>query len=369
MSSNVLNRTSLYEAYARMPNVRLVDFGGWELPLEYGGGIVAEHRIVRDKAGLFDVSHMGEILVEGSSTWDFLNWVLTNEIDPRITEKAVYTPMCYPDGGTVDDLLVYPLGPDRALLVVNAANTDKDVAWLQQDCPWPHGYEHLRITNVSDSYAQLALQGPRTESILSELTSFPLSTLGYYEFRQQIDVAGSTVLLSRTGYTGEDGFELYIRPEDAVAVWNTLCDAGFQPVGLGARDTLRMEARLPLYGHELTSAISPIEAGLSVFVRAEKKDFCGKEALASEQGRRRIVRGIVLKEPGVPRQGYPVSGNGVSIGEITSGGKSPTLDAFIALALVKRGAVKTGDTVTVHIRGKEKQATVVKTPFYRNVKS
>lgn len=357
-------KTPLYESYSDVEGVKIIDFGGWDLPVQFAGGILAEHRSVREDVGLFDVSHMGEILVEGDNAALFLDNLVTNQISGAEEGRCLYTPMCYPDGGTVDDLLVYVLGHRRYLLVVNAANTAKDRDWITEHSS---GYEGVEVTDVSSRWAQLALQGPRSEALLAGHVDIDLTSLLFYRHAGMVSVAGRSALVSRTGYTGEDGFEIYLAPEDAPAVWEALTEAGARPCGLGARDTLRLESRLPLYGHELTSRISPLEAGLGMFVKLDKDDFVGKTALSDQKAAgvpRRLV-GLKMIEPGVPREGYTVFAGEKKIGIVTSGAKSPTLEAFIALALVERGAVGVEDEVTVDLRGRRRKSVVVKTPFYK----
>ena len=378
MKSMELKRTPLYSVYSAAPGVKLADFGGWEMPIQFEGGILAEHRAVREGVGLFDVSHMGEIEVSGPEAGPFLDWLLTNRIAGTDEGRCIYTPMCREDGGTVDDLLVYVLAGDRYLLVVNAANTDKDFEWIRDRLD--ESGRKASVANVSDSWAQLALQGPGAQRLLTPpAPAVDLPALPYYRHAGMVEAAGVPVLLSRTGYTGEDGFELYCDPADAPRLWTALEGAGAVPCGLGARDILRLESALPLYGHELADGITPMEAGLGMFVKPEKDAFLGREILAAQKqnGAPRRLYGLEMEEAGVPREGYAVfaaeSGAGpdggsegeTRLGTVTSGGKSPARNAFIALALLKNGSVGVGDAVEVEIRGKRKRARVVKKPFYR----
>lgn len=375
-----LKKTPLHDEYSDLPGVKLVDFGGWEMPLQFAGGILAEHRAVREGVGLFDVSHMGEISITGSEAESFLDYLLPNAIAGAEEGRCIYTPMCREDGGTVDDLLVYVMGNDRYLLVVNAANTDKDFQWIRAKLT--ESGKNALAENVSDAWVQLALQGPGAESLLTPLApSVDVYSLEYYRHTGMTHAAVVPALLSRTGYTGEDGFELYCNPKDAPRLWKALIEAGAVPCGLGARDILRLEAALPLYGHELADDISPIEAGLGMFVKMEKGPFIGRDVLANqkENGAPRRLYGLEMMDSGVPREGYAVfaATNGGDnapaaettakrrLGFVTSGGKSPARGAFIALALLERGLVKIGDEVDVEIRGKKKRARVVKKPFYR----
>lgn len=366
MSAVTLKKTALHPVYSGRSGVKLVDFGGWEMPVQFENGILAEHRAVREHAGLFDVSHMGEISVEGLDAALFLDRLLTNIVIGVEPGRCIYTAMCREDGGTVDDLLVYVLEPDFFILVVNAANTGKDYDWIVSSLK-DSGLNAV-VENVSSEWAQLALQGPDAASLLKPLMNgLDPDDIRYYRHAGMIMVGDVLVLLSRTGYTGEDGFELYCGPEEAAHLWEILENAGAVPCGLGARDVLRLEARLPLYGHELGDNISPLEAGIGMFVKLEKEAFTGREALAGqkESGIPRKVYGLEMIDPGVAREGYPVYYEGKLLGEISSGSRSPVRNSFIALALLKRDSVKIGDIVNVEIRGKMKSARLVKTPFYR----
>jgi len=370
MNDNPLKRTPLYPVYADRSGVKLVDFGGWDMPVQFSDGILAEHRAVREAVGVFDVSHMGEIAVEGRDAEAFLDFLLTNRIRGAEPGRCIYSPMCRPDGGTVDDLLVYVLDDGVYLLVVNAANTDTDFDWISR---WADSaFPGLRVENRSDEWALLALQGPGATALLRPLCrDFDPDGIPTYRHAGRRQVAGIEVLISRTGYTGEDGYELYCSPGDAGTLWTALEDAGAAPCGLGARDVLRLEARLPLYGHELSADISPLEAGLAPFVKLDKEDFVGREALAAmkAEGLPRRLYGLEMTEPGVAREGYRVLADDSEqprlLGRITSGGRSPVRGSFIALALLDRGSVQVGDRVQVEIRGRLRAAEVVKTPFYR----
>ncbi|OQX29670.1 MAG: glycine cleavage system protein T [Spirochaeta sp. LUC14_002_19_P3] len=360
--------TPLHSVYANLPGTKLVDFGGWEMPIQFEKGILAEHRTVRNAVGLFDVSHMGEILVEGSDALAFLDYLLTNKIVGSEEGRCIYTPMCRDDGGTVDDLLVYVFSGQSCLLVVNAANTDKDFQWIRQVLD--AGEWNCKAANVSGNWAQLAVQGPGSLAVMEKISKgFEPGAIPYYRHRRACQTAGVTALVSRTGYTGEDGFEIYCPSADAPRLWDALRAEGALPCGLGARDLLRLEAALPLYGHELTDSISPLEAGLSMFVKLEKEGFIGRDRLLAmkEQGLPRRLYGLEMSESGVPRDGCMVylSGETSSAGVVTSGGKSLMRESFIALALLENGRVKIGDEVEVDIRGKRKTALIVKKPFYR----
>ncbi|GER68371.1 aminomethyltransferase [Weizmannia acidilactici] len=361
-----LKRTPLFDVY-RKYGAKTTGFGGWELPVQFSG-IKAEHEAVRTKAGLFDVSHMGEILVQGEGSLDFLQKMATNDVSTLHPGAAQYTAMCYENGGTVDDLLVYQLGKERYLLVVNAANTEKDYEWLRD-----HNTEEISIADMSASMAQLALQGPLSARILQKLArGLDVSAFKPFSFVENADLSGCKVLLSRTGYTGEDGFEIYCRNEDAARLWEEILTAGDEdgvlPCGLGARDTLRFEAGLCLYGQELSENISPLEAGIGFAVKLNKEaDFIGKSALQQlkTEGLKRKLAGIEMIERGIPRHGYDVFSGEKRIGVVTTGTQSPTFKKNIGLALLDVPFNAPGTEVEVAIRSKKLKAKVVKTPFYK----
>ncbi len=369
-----LKRTPLFPCYGETEGARCIDFGGWELPVQFAG-IQAEHDAVRQRAGLFDVSHMGEFLVAGPEAEAFLQRMTVNDVSKLAPGQAQYTLLCYPEGGVVDDLLIYRLGEERFMLVVNASNIGKDLQWLESHLPAAGEgmVPPVELTDCSEATALLALQGPAAVRILGRVTDAPVGELGPFRFLEEAHVCGVQALVSRTGYTGEDGFELYLRAEDAAAVWRGLLDAGkdddLVPVGLGARDTLRFEARLPLYGQELSREITPLEAGLGIFVKLDKGEFIGREALLKqkEAGLPRKLAGIEMLDRGIPRSHYPVYAGpeGELIGEVTTGTQSPTLKRNVGLALLKREYSAPETEVWVEIRGKRLKAKVVKTPFYR----
>ncbi|MCL6516179.1 glycine cleavage system aminomethyltransferase GcvT [Alicyclobacillus sp.] len=353
----------LYQAYG----AKTVEFSGWEMPVQFSG-ILREHEAVRTAAGLFDVSHMGEFEIDGPDAVRLLQWVVTNDVDRLDIGSALYSPMTNEHGGCVDDLLVYRLGPERFWVVVNAGNIDKDYRWISQ---WRDKLGlSAEVRDRSAEIALLALQGPRSERILQGLTDAALGTLRYYRFLEG-RVLGKPVVISRTGYTGEDGFELYAAAEDAQALWQGILSHGSSegliPAGLGARDTLRLEARLPLYGHELTDEITPLEAGLGMFVKWDKGPFVGRERLLEqkEKGVSRRIAGLQVTDRAIPRAGYPVHADGRPVGYVTSGTQSPTLKVPIALALLEADAAAVGTPLTVDVRGRAASAVVVKTPFYK----
>ena len=365
-----LKQTPLYPLYAKY-GAKTIDFGGWDLPVQFASGITKEHEAVRTQAGLFDVSHMGEIMVAGEGALEYLQQLMTNDLANMQDGQTLYTLMCYPDGGVVDDLLVYKIKDDEYMLVVNASNISKDLEWLQK-----HVESQVTITDISEETGLLALQGPAAERILSKLTDAPLASLGSFHFLQDVKLGEYTAsVISRTGYTGEDGFEIYAGHSTVVALWDQLLEAGesegLVAAGLGARDTLRFEAKLPLYGQELSASITPIEAGLGFFVKPDKGEFIGRDALAKQksEGALRKLVGIEMIDRGIPRSHYPVyDGDGNAIGEVTTGTQSPTYKTNVGLALLKQSFTQLGTEVWVEIRGKRLKAQVVKTPFHQKSK-
>lgn len=363
-----LKRTPLFDEYKKYGG-KTIDFGGWELPVQFSS-IKEEHLAVRNEAGLFDVSHMGEIFVEGTDALQYLQKILTNDISKLKIGGAQYNFMCYENGGVVDDLIIYYLEENRYLLCVNAANIEKDFNWMKQFV-----FGDVNVTNKSDEYAQIALQGPRSEEILQPLTNIDLSQIKPFKFQDQVEIKGYKVLLSRTGYTGEDGFELYGTPEAIVALWNILLEEGkvkgLVPAGLGARDTLRFESGLPLYGQELSENITPLEAGFQFAVKLDKEsDFNGKEALIKqkEQGIPRKLVGVEMIDKGIPRHGYKVFKDGKEIGEITTGTQIPSTKRNVGWALIDTNFAEIDTNVQIEIRNKLLNAKVVTTPFYKRAK-
>ncbi|WP_047984148.1 glycine cleavage system aminomethyltransferase GcvT [Ornithinibacillus californiensis] len=365
-----LKRTPIYPEYEKF-GAKTIDFGGWDLPVQFSS-IKEEHEATRTKAGLFDVSHMGEIMVTGPKALDYLQYVTTNDVSKLVPGKAQYAFMCYEDGGTVDDFLIYMLDEQRYLVVVNAANTEKDYEWMVKNNHLSS--DEVTIQNVSSEYAQLALQGPKAEEILQTITSTNLSAIKFFRFEQEVQFNGiqSPALVSRTGYTGEDGFELYIAKEDGPGLWNLILEAGSDkgllPVGLGARDTLRFEANLPLYGQELSATITPIEAGLGFAVKVNKEaDFIGKDVLKEqvESGTKRKIVGIEMLDKGIPRHGYEVFAGAEEIGVVTSGTQSPTLQKNIGLAFIKTEFAKEGTELEVQVRKRRLRASVIPRTFLK----
>ncbi|OIU71080.1 glycine cleavage system aminomethyltransferase GcvT [Rossellomorea aquimaris] len=364
-----LKKTPLYDVYKEYGG-KTIDFGGWALPVQFSS-IKAEHEAVRTRAGLFDVSHMGEIEVKGEGALEYLQKMMTNDVSKLKGGGAQYTAMCYEDGGTVDDLLIYKIKDYDYLLVVNAANIDKDFEWLKQ-----HQTDGVEINNISEHMAQLALQGPLAEGVLQRLTNeHSLSGIGFFKFQSDVSINGRHALVSRTGYTGEDGFEIYCDAEDAAAIWKDILKEGEKdgvlPCGLGARDTLRFEANLALYGQELSKDISPIEAGIGFAVKVNKEiPFNGQDALQKQkvEGASRKIVGIEMIERGIPRHGYKVFSGEEEIGEVTTGTQSPTLKKNVGLALLKKEFTSIDTEIQVEIRGKKVNAKVVPTPFYKRTK-
>ncbi|MDD4601774.1 Aminomethyltransferase [bioreactor metagenome] len=358
-------KTPLYDTHVKYGG-KIVEFGGWLLPVQYSG-VIEEHKAVRQKAGLFDVSHMGEVLVKGPEALKFLQKLVTNDVEKLVKNQIQYTPMCYSNGGTVDDLLIYKQNDEEYLLVINAANIDKDYNWMKDNSA---GFQ-VELTNLSDETAQLALQGPLAATILEQLTEAPFAEIKFYWFMPEVIVAGKKVMISRTGYTGEDGFEIYCRPEDVTDLWEAVMEVGrplgLLPAGLGCRDTLRFEAALPLYGHELSADITPIEAGIGKFVTANKSDYNGSAVLLQQknEGPKRKIVGFIMTGRGIPRADYPVIYEGRQIGKVTTGSYAPSLDKNIGMALVEVQYSTVGQKFDVEIRGKSVTAEVISKPFYK----
>jgi aminomethyltransferase len=360
-----LKRTPLYEEHLAL-GARLVEFGGWEMPVQYSS-ILEEHQAVRTRAGLFDVSHMGEFKVEGADALAFLQYLVPNDVSRLAIHQALYTQLCLPTGGTIDDILVYRLAEQQYMLVVNAANIDKDFAWVQGQA---EHFSNVTVTNQSDTTALLALQGPLAQTILQPLTAIDLASIRYYRCTAG-RVDGINCIVSRTGYTGEDGFELYCAPVDVVKLWNDLLAAGkphgLLPAGLGARDTLRLEAGMCLYGHELDEQINPLEARLDWTVKFDKGDFIGRNALLTvkEQGPKRLLIGIEMIDRGIARGGYTIYLDNERIGTVTSGAPSSTLHKNIGMGYVDAAHTTVGQPIQIDIRGKHTAARVAALPFYK----
>lgn len=346
-------------------NAKMVDFAGWEMPVQYNS-IIKEHRAVREKCGLFDVSHMGEIIISGKKALDFVQYLITNDASVLDKGQVLYTPMCYEHGGIVDDLLVYCLSGNKYLFVVNASNIDKDYNWIVE-----HKTSGTDVENAADDYAQLALQGPLSEQILSKITEIDLHNLKNFWFVEG-EINGSRALVSKTGYTGEVGYEIYLAPDRAISVWESLMEAGqdegLLPAGLGARNTLRLEKRLCLYGNDIDESTHPFAAGLNWTVKFDKERFIGKTKLQGikEEGYKRKLSGFIMEERGIPRHGYEIYSTGSEdevIGEVTSGSFSPTLKKNIGLGYLEKSRAQTGEKILIKIRDNYIEARIVETPF------
>lgn len=358
MEENLI-KTCLHDRHVAL-GALMSPFGGFDMPIQYST-IIDEHNAVRNNVGVFDVSHMGEVRITGKDAYKYVSHIFCNDVTGAPDGQIFYGMMCYENGGVVDDLLVYKVNEEEYFLVINASNIDKDFAWIQKNA---EGYD-VKCENQSEYYGEVAVQGPEAEATLIKLLGLPLDEIPFYNFKT-FAIDGEDVIISRTGYTGEDGFEVYGSHDFTRKMWDMLMEAGVTPCGLGCRDTLRFEVGLPLYGHELTADITPIEASLSMFARLEKPEFIGKEALAKqkEEGVTRRIVGIELEGKAVPRQGYPVEVNSEVVGEVTTGYNSISTGKSVAMAMVKKEYAKLGTAVEVRIRKKTFPAVVVKKRFY-----
>ncbi|QAT49166.1 glycine cleavage system aminomethyltransferase GcvT [Caproiciproducens sp. NJN-50] len=356
-------KTPLYSRHVSAGG-KIVPFAGYLLPVQYPSGVIAEHMAVRTAAGLFDISHMGEIILEGKDALANLHHLLTNDFTSMYDGRVRYTLMCYEDGGVVDDLVVCRISETKYLLVVNAANRRKDAEWIRT-----HLTGEVRFEDVSDRVAQIALQGPKAPEILKKLAEESSIPQKYYTFVEKGTVGGVSCLVSRTGYTGELGYEFYCAPQDAERLWDLLLEAGKEygliPCGLGARDTLRLEAAMPLYGHEMDETVNPFEAGLSFGVKMDSHDFIGKEVLSKKMNPSRVRIGLTVTGRGIARGGEPVLTNGSEIGKTTSGTFCPYLKEAVAMALVDSSQTKVGAEVELEIRGRCVAAKITALPFYK----
>jgi aminomethyltransferase len=361
-AADTLKRTPLHDVHVAL-GAKIVPFAGYEMPVQYPQGITAEHNAVRKSCGMFDVSHMGEVLVRGPDAIRFVSSVTSNDVAALAIGQIQYSTLLRADGTIVDDLLVYRFA-DQLMLVINASNREKDLAHLRANII---GFE-CKMTDISDSIALLAIQGPDAAAVVQSLAEVPLGDVKYYRFTEG-RVAGVPCTISRTGYTGEDGFELYFDATKAVGMWNAIMATGkVTPTGLGARDSLRLEAGLCLYGHELDDKVTPIVAGLNWIVKLGKKEpFLGRDVLARQhnEGTDRKLVGFVIDERSIPRQGYPVIYGGMPFGEVCSGTMSPTLGLPIGTCYLPSAAAVVGTQFEVEIRGKRLPARVVKLPFYK----
>ncbi|OEH85632.1 glycine cleavage system protein T [Desulfuribacillus stibiiarsenatis] len=363
-----LQKTPLYPLYEKYGG-KIIDFHGWALPVQFQG-IIDEHRAVRTAAGFFDVSHMGEIVIKGKDAERFINHLVTNEISKMRIGQALYAIMCYEHGGAIDDLIVYKLSDIEFLCVVNASNNSKDYQWMitQKET---ESFD-VEILNQSNDIAQFAIQGPLASQILRQMTDAPIDTIKKFRFEPHLDICGTPCLVSRTGYTGEDGFEIYVKNDKALDLAEKVLQKGMPmgllPIGLGARDTLRLEATLPLYSQELSESITPIEAGLERFVKLDKDDFIGRQALSVQkrEGVNSKIIGLRMIERGIPRSGYPVCVDDKQIGYVTSGTLAPTLQEHIGLAYIVSEYASIGQTLAIEIRGKKVLAEVIELPFLKS---
>ena len=348
-------KTCLYDKHVAL-GALISPFGGFDMPIQYTN-IIDEHQAVRQHCGVFDVSHMGEVLVSGKDAERYVNHVFTNDVRNIPNGKILYGMMCYEDGGVVDDLLVYKMADDKFFLVINAANIDKDWAWIQQQSK---GFD-ITLDHQSDQYGELAIQGPEAEQVMEQVLGIPCKELVFYTFKTIDDI-----MVSRTGYTGEDGFEIYAAPDAIRTYWDQLMAANIKPCGLGCRDTLRFEVGLPLYGDELSESITPIMAGLGIFVKLDKEEFIGKDALARQkaEGAPKKLVGIELHDKAIPRHGYAVIKDGNIIGEVTTGYHSISTDKSVCMALIDSAYAALDTDVEIQIRKKTFPGTVCKKRFY-----
>ncbi len=371
MSETELKKTPLNKRHRELGG-KMVDFGGWDMPVQYTAGVIEEHVRTRTAAGLFDVSHMGEIWVEGTDAISFVNRLTTNDVTKLVDGQAHYSALTNEKGGVVDDLLVYRFGPEKLLLVVNASTTEKDWDWITSH----KADDDIVLTNASADYCQIAVQGPRAVAILQKLTDTKLDEIKYYWFTTG-HVDGVESIISRTGYTGEDGFEIYADPEFAVQLWDKLLETGgfgeadgILPAGLAARNTLRLESAMSLYGHELADDIAPFEAGLGWITKLQKGEFTGRDALVElkEKGFERKLVGFEMTERGIARDGFDVYIDDNKVGIVTSGSPAPFLKKNIGLAFLPFEFANIGQEIKIDVRGKLLNAAVVETPFYKRKK-
>jgi aminomethyltransferase len=368
MSTENLKKTPLNAAHRALGG-KMVDFGGWDMPVQYAAGVIEEHMATRMRAGLFDVSHMGEIWVEGPDAIAFVNRLTTNDVTKLVDGQAHYSAFPNENGGIVDDLLVYRFDQEKLLLVVNAGTTEKDWAWITSH----KGNDEIVLTNASADYCQIAIQGPKAVGILQKLTDTKLDEIKYYWFTTG-KVDGIDAIISRTGYTGEDGFEVYAAAEQAEYLWNKMLetgrDEGILPCGLAARNTLRLESAMSLYEHELNDDISTLEANLGWITKINKGDFIGRDAIVAlkEAGIKRKLAGFEMKEPGIARDGFDVYVGDEKVGVVTSGSPAPFLKKNIGLAFLPPEFANVGQEIRIDVRGKRLAAEVVPTPFYKRDK-
>ena len=362
-STTVLKKTPLNETHRRA-GAKMVDFGGWDMPVQYSG-IIDEHNAVRNSVGLFDVSHMGEIEVRGPEALRLVNYVSTNNAAKLKIGQAHYSGLLYEHGGFVDDILVHKVADDHYFLCVNASNQDKDFDHIVA-----HNKFDAAVENAGPRLAQIAVQGPKGPATLQKLTKTELAPIKYYHFTDG-EVCGIPARIARTGYTGEDGFEIYVAPDQAARLWDELMEAGrefgIKPAGLGARNTLRLESAMALYGHEIDASIQPFEAGLSWIVKMDKGDFVGRAALEKAKSNRKLT-GFVMRGRGIGRDGYEIQLDGNAAGWVTSGGPSPTTGQNLGLCYVPADKAAAGNTIHIMIRNQPVEAVTATTPFYKRAK-
>ena len=348
----------MYQNYVDS-GAKIVEFGGWAMPVQFTS-IKEEHNAVRYEVGMFDVSHMGEISIKGNDASKFVQYLLSNDTNNLTDTKAQYTALCNEEGGIIDDLVTYKIGDNDYLLIVNAANTDKDFAWVQKHAP----KFDVEVSNVSNQFGQLAVQGPKARDLVSGLVDIDVSEMKPFDFQQNVTLFGKNVILSQSGYTGEDGFEIYCEANDTVDIWNGFIEHNVVPCGLGARDTLRLEAGLPLHGQDLTESITPYEGGIAFAAKPLiEEDFIGKSVLKDqkENGSERRTVGLELLDKGIARTGYPVLDlDGNEIGEVTSGTQAPSSGKSIAMAIIKRDEFEMGRELLVQVRKRQLKAKIVK---------
>tara|TARA_Y100000031_G_C8251633_1_gene400792 strand:- start:6321 stop:7487 length:1167 start_codon:yes stop_codon:yes gene_type:complete len=360
-SNGIVRKTPLAEVHKNL-GATMVDFAGWYMPMQYTS-VIDEHTTTRTKAGLFDICHMGEFIVKGKGSFNFLQKMAVNDLNKLTVGKAIFNILCYENGTVIDDLFIYKLKENEYMIVVNACNIQKDLEWLKKH----KGNFEVEINDVSDQTAKLDLQGPLSEKILRKLTSAELPKRFHFI---ETELSEIRTIISRTGYTGEDGFEFYFPAENAEKIWTEILDAGeeygIKPIGLGARDTLRIEACYPLYGHETNDKITPIEVGLGWLVKTEKEDFIGKEILKKqkEHGTERILVVFEMVDRGIARENYEIFANNEKIGHVTSGTFSPTFRKSLGMALIKKPFSEIGNELNIKIKGKLHKAKIVKRPFY-----
>lgn len=354
-----IKKTCLHDRHIAL-GALMSPFAGYDMPIQYVG-ITEEHNAVRHHVGVFDVSHMGEVRVTGKDACKFVNHIFVNDVTGAPDGQIFYGMMCYENGGTVDDLLVYKVNDEEYFLVINASNIEKDVEWIRSNA---EGFD-VKIDDQSEYYGEVAVQGPEAETAVEKLLGLEVKDIPFYNFKT-FNADGEAIIVSRTGYTGEDGFEIYGSHDYTRKVWDKLMEGSVQPCGLGCRDTLRFEVGLPLYGDELAADITPIEASLSMFVKLDKPEFIGKEALAKQkaEGVKRRIVGLELEGNAIPRHGYPVEVNGEQVGEITTGYRSISTGKSVAMAMINKPYDKLGTDVEVRIRKKTFPAKVVKKRFY-----